>query len=91
MAGNLWSSFLAIDCAVKSVGCFSAPIGGLTDPALLFKYMKDLKLNVLVGLPSIILSLAEYAIRTKVRLKVDKIFYAGEHVAGPNSSRRLLV
>lgn len=81
VAGHLWSSFLAVDRALNKIGVTNLPIGGHLERDEIVKYLLAFRPNALFGLPSTITSLLNYCIERKITLQIDKIFYAGEHVA----------
>lgn len=82
VAGNLWSSFLAVSGSLREVGVTHLPIGGTSEPGAALEVVRRFKANVLIGLPSTLLELARHAEETGARgLKVEKIFYGGEHVS----------
>jgi len=81
VAGNLWSSFMAISGAARALSVTHLPVAGTADPALALDALKRFKANVLIGLPSTLLDLARFAASRGERLRVDKIFYAGEHAS----------
>lgn len=81
VAGNLWSSFLAISGAARALSVTHLPVAGTADPALALDAMKRFKADVLIGLPSTLLDLARFAASRGERLRVKKIFYAGEHAS----------
>ncbi len=74
MAGNMWSSFNAIQKALEYCQVIQYPIGGLVQADDFKKYISEFKINIIFGLPSLLIELAN---STK-GLKIDKIFYAGE-------------
>ncbi len=80
VAGNLWSSFLAVDQALKHCGARILPIGGNADPDLILKYLADFKPQFVVGLPSLLISLLHRASELGIELEVPQICYAGEHL-----------
>jgi len=79
IAGNLWTSFLVVNQAIKNIGCTNLPVGGNTRIEDMAQYILRFKPNVLIGLPSIIIHLAEYFHENKLRSSVRKILYGGEH------------
>jgi phenylacetate-coenzyme A ligase PaaK-like adenylate-forming protein len=87
VAGNLWSSFLAIDRALAECGACMLPIGGNADPDLILKYLSDFKPRFVIGLPSLLVSLVHHANARGIELEVPQICYAGEHL---NSQARKL-
>lgn len=79
VAGNLWSSFMAVSEAARQLGVTLLPVAGTSDPAFTLAALKRFKADALIGLPSTILDLAG---RPEARgLKVKKIFYGGEHAS----------
>jgi phenylacetate-CoA ligase len=74
MAGNMWSSFNAIQKALEFCQVIQYPIGGLVQAEDFKKYISEFKINIIFGLPSLLIELANL---TK-GLQIDKIFYAGE-------------
>lgn len=72
MAANLWSSFNAIHQALAYCNVMQFPIGGQCAEAL--KYLEQFKVNVVFGVPSLLVNMA---LESK-GLKINKIFYAGE-------------
>jgi phenylacetate-CoA ligase len=87
VAGNLWSSFLAVDRALAHCGARVLPIGGNADPDLVLKYLAEFKPQLVIGLPSLLVSLVNHAVARGVQLEVPQICYAGEHL---NSQARKL-
>jgi len=79
IAGNLWTSFLVVNQALKNIGCINLPIGGNTRIEDMAQYILKFKPNAIVGLPSIIISLAEYFHQHKLKSSIRKILYGGEH------------
>ncbi|MHB2016492.1 MAG: acyl-CoA reductase [Candidatus Xenobia bacterium] len=80
MAGNLWTSFLVANEALEKIGCVTLPIAGNADVDLILRYMQLFQPTALIGLPSIIIQVAEEIERRGLGLKVSKILYGGEHL-----------
>lgn len=79
VAGNLWSSFVAVSRALRHLPVVQLPIGGTTAPADALDALVRFRATAAIGLPSTLLELARLAREKKVRgLAVRKIFYAGE-------------
>ncbi len=74
MAGNMWSSFNAIQKSLEFCQVIQYPIGGLVQAEDFKRYINEFNINIIFGLPSLLVELAN---STK-GLKIDKIFYAGE-------------
>lgn len=81
MAGNLWASFLIVNKVLEDIGCITLPIGGGADTDLILKYIKLFKPNVWLGIPSVIIQLAQEVEKKKLNIEIEKIFYAGEHLS----------
>ncbi len=80
IAGNLWTSFNVAGRALENLGCLHLPVGGASDMENMLKYLQLFKVNALVGLPSIIIKLAEEIRRRGLDLRIEKILYGGEHL-----------
>jgi phenylacetate-coenzyme A ligase PaaK-like adenylate-forming protein len=78
VAGNLWSSFLAVEKALEKIGAIQLPIGGLCPSENILTYLKKFKPDVVMGIPSLLVMNAEQALGIGVDLKIKKVFYAGE-------------
>lgn len=80
IAGNLWTSFNVVGRALENLGCLNLPVGGASDFDNIIKYLSIFKVNAVVGLPSIIIKLAEEVQKRKIDLRIEKILYGGEHL-----------
>jgi phenylacetate-coenzyme A ligase PaaK-like adenylate-forming protein len=78
VAGNLWSSFLAVEKALEKIGAIQLPIGGLCPSENILQYLKKFQPEVIMGIPSLLVMNAEQALGLDIQLKVKKVFYAGE-------------
>lgn len=74
MAGNMWSSFSVIQYALEQCHVVQLPIGGSVSANDFSHYAADFNIDVIFGLPSLIVSLANEC----PNLKIKQIFYAGE-------------
>lgn len=82
IAGQLWSSFVAVHDALSRVDCLNLPIGGHSGLPALVEYLRTFRVNVIIGLPSMILELAHHVQEHRVDdLRIEKVFYGGEHVS----------
>ncbi|MCD4782926.1 MAG: AMP-binding protein [Candidatus Eremiobacteraeota bacterium] len=81
MAGFLWTSFIVVNDALEKIGCVSLPIAGNAEINLILRYMELFKPNAVVGLPSMIIQLAEEIERRGLDIKIEKILYGGEHLS----------
>ena len=79
MAGYLWTSFIVVNHALEKIGCVSLPISGNADLDLIIHYITIFRPNVVVGLPSMIIQLAEEIERRELNITIEKILYGGEH------------
>ena len=78
VAGNLWSSFLAVEKALEKIGAIQLPIGGLCPSENIISYLNKFKPDVVMGIPSLLVMNAEQALGLGLDLKIPKVFYAGE-------------
>lgn len=83
IAGNLWTSFNVAGRALENLGCLHLPIGGNTDFANMIAYIQAFQVTALVGLPSIIVKLAEEIERRAIKVHIPKVLYGGEHLRPP--------
>lgn len=74
MAGNMWSSFNAVQDALKECQTIQFPIGGLVEAKDFQFLVEKFKISILFGLPGMLIKLAN---QTR-GLQISKIFYAGE-------------
>lgn len=82
MAGNLWSSFSAVQQALDHAKVMQFPLGGLASIDEMANLIKLFDINVIFGLPSTIINL----LNAYPCLKIEKVFYAGEML---NQSARI--
>ena len=86
VAGNLWSSFMAVEKALAKIGAIQLPIGGLSSQENTAMYLARFKPDVVMGIPSLIISLAEFMQEKSMDLVVPQVFYAGEALSGLRQS-----
>lgn len=79
MAGFMWTSFIVVNSALEKIGCVSLPIAGNSELDLILHYMKLFRPTAVVGLPSMIIRLAEEIQKRSLDLTIEKILYGGEH------------
>ncbi|NLI80001.1 MAG: AMP-binding protein [Candidatus Riflebacteria bacterium] len=80
IAGFLWTSFNVAGRALENIGCLNLPIGGATDFPQMLKYLEIFHATAIVGLPSIIVKLAEEVQARQSPVRIRKILYGGEHM-----------
>ncbi|MEI7530178.1 MAG: acyl-CoA reductase, partial [Elusimicrobiota bacterium] len=82
IAGNLWSSWLSVEKAIAYTKAISVPVGSNLPLESIVGYLEDFKVTAVIGLPSFLVKLAEFAKanKGKYKLSVNKIFYGGEYV-----------
>jgi len=85
VAGNLWSSFIAMDRALEKLGAIILPIGGLCPEENILTYLSKFNPDVVMGIPSLLIKNAELSEKNKINLRISKLFYAGE---GLSKNRR---
>ncbi|MDQ7822821.1 MAG: acyl-CoA reductase [Candidatus Eremiobacteraeota bacterium] len=81
MAGNLWTSFLAANGALEKIGSVTLPIAGNADLELIISYLDLFRPTALIGLPSVIIQLAEALEKRSRPLELKTILYGGEHLS----------
>lgn len=79
-AGELYASFLFIEksleyCPSKSM---TFPIGGATDLSEVISLVRSYNINVLAGVPTTFVRLAQSLVEKNQTLKIDKVLYGGE-------------
>ncbi len=80
-AGNLWSSFLAVDKALALCGAIQLPIGALGEVSTIISYLKRFQPQAVFGLPSLLVNYANYCQSQNITLTIPHVFYAGEHIS----------
>lgn len=81
MAGNLWTSFIVANEALAKVGCVTLPIAGNAEIDLIMRYLQLFHPTALLGLPSIIIQIAETVqARGLDDIRVKTVLYGGEHL-----------
>lgn len=80
-AGNLWSSFLAVDRALSLCQAVQLPIGALGEVETIVSYLKRFKPHAVFGLPSMLVGYANFCKAQKIDIEVPQVFYAGEHLS----------
>ena len=82
IAGNLWSSWLSVEKAIAYTKAISVPVGSNLPLNSIVEYLEDFKVTAVIGLPSFLAKLAEFAKanRARYKLNIKKIFYGGEYV-----------
>ncbi len=78
VAGNLWSSFMAVEKALEKIGAVQLPIGGMCSQENIALYLRKFRPDVVMGIPSMLVLNAEHAEASGEELTVRKVFYAGE-------------
>lgn len=80
VSGNLWSSALSVEKAISYTKAVSVPIGSSLPVEKIVEYLKEFNVNVIVGLPSFLVKVAQYVKSKDIKLKIKKIFYGGEYI-----------
>lgn len=83
VAGNLWSSFMAVEKALEKIGVIQLPIGGMCSEENIGLYLAKFKPDVVMGIPSMLVKNAEYLDGKGKELTVPMVFYAGEALSEP--------
>ncbi len=80
-AGNLWASFVSFNQALEHTGCQILPIAGNQPIENIISYLSLFKANTIITIPSVILSIAEYVEKNKIKdIKIKKAITGGEHL-----------
>ncbi len=79
VAGNMWSSFLAIEKALTALDVIQLPIGGTAEPELILYYLGAFSPRAVFGIPTQLVSLARLSREKNIPLHIPLLFYAGEH------------
>ncbi len=83
VAGNLWSSFMAVEKALEKIGVIQLPIGGMCSEENIAMYLSRFQPDVVMGIPSMLVKNAEYMDNKGKEIKVPMVFYAGEALSEP--------
>ncbi len=91
--GELYASFIFIMKCIEEAptGALQFPISGSTKPEDIVKTVDEFEINVLAGLPTTIMNVAEYYAENRSnygQLKVEKILFGGESMY-PDQRHRL--
>jgi phenylacetate-coenzyme A ligase PaaK-like adenylate-forming protein len=78
VAGNLWSSFLCVEKALEKIGAIQLPIGGMCALENIASYLKKFSPDVVMGIPSMLVMVAEFMAKQELNIQVPKVFFAGE-------------
>lgn len=78
VAGNLWSSFMAVEKALEKIGAIQLSIGGMCSPENILLYLKKFRPDAVMGIPSMLVMNAEYMVSKNEFLSIPLVFYAGE-------------
>jgi phenylacetate-coenzyme A ligase PaaK-like adenylate-forming protein len=82
MAGNMWTSFIVANEALEKIGCVTLPIAGNADIDLIMRYIRIFRPDALIGLPNILLKIAEMVEKERPgEIVIQKILYGGEHMS----------
>ncbi len=78
VAGNLWSSFMAVEKALEKIGVIQLPIGGMCAEENISMYLEKFRPDVVMGIPSMLVKTAEYMNVKGKDVTIPMVFYAGE-------------
>lgn len=84
--GDMYASFLFIGDSLSWIPASEKritryPIGGSTDPKSIFKTILEFDINVLVGVPTSIMTLMDYYVKHQheySKVRIDKVLFGGE-------------
>ncbi len=83
VAGNLWSSFMAVERALEKIGTIQLPIGGMCSEENIAMYLAKFQPDVVMGIPSMLVKNAETMEEKGKSIHVPMVFYAGEALSEP--------
>lgn len=91
--GELYASFIFIMKCVElaPVGALQFPISGSTKPEIILRTMQEFEINLLAGLPTTLMNVAEFYAEHKAdypSIGVNKIMFGGESMY-PDQRKRL--
>lgn len=79
--GSLYMTFIHINNMLQRYGCTSLAFSHVSEPAFFKTVAERFGVNVLAGVSSIILNmLREVAAQGETTLKIERIYYGGEHM-----------
>ncbi|MCT4643054.1 MAG: hypothetical protein N4A33_12255 [Bacteriovoracaceae bacterium] len=78
VAGNMWSSFIAIQKAIEFTNASQLPIGGNSSISHIVDLLCTFKPSVLFVMPSTLIRIYEYVKEHSIELTFETIFYAAE-------------
>jgi phenylacetate-coenzyme A ligase PaaK-like adenylate-forming protein len=78
VAGNMWSSFIAVEKALEKIGVIQLPIGGMCSEDNISMYLAKFRPDVVMGIPSMLVKNAEYMDNKGKDINVPMVLYAGE-------------
>ncbi|MBS5824156.1 MAG: aldehyde dehydrogenase family protein [Clostridium argentinense] len=79
--GALWTAFPAVNGGLEEVGCKILSLTANQPESESIEYLKKFKPNVIISLPGNIILLAQEVEKLNEDIKLEKIFYAGEHMS----------
>lgn len=83
VAGNLWSSFMAVEKALEKIGVIQLPIGGMCAEENISLYLERFRPDVVMGIPSMLVKNAEFMDTKGKDISIPMVFYAGEALSEP--------
>ena len=92
--GELYASFIFIMKCVElaPIGALHFPISGSTKPEIILRTMQEFEINLLAGLPTTLMNVAEFYAERKdeyPNVEVNKIMFGGESMY-PDQRQRLM-
>ena len=78
-SGSLYGGFLSIFSVLEQLGAVQFPMAAQPDLAMVADAIVKNKVNVLLGMPSYVVSLFEQQKENLKEANIEKIFYGGEH------------
>jgi phenylacetate-coenzyme A ligase PaaK-like adenylate-forming protein len=78
-SGSLYGGFLSIFSVLEELQAVQFPMAAQTDLAMVAEAIVKNKVNVLLGMPSYLVQLFEQQKDALLGVKIEKLFYGGEH------------
>jgi phenylacetate-CoA ligase len=80
-SGAFWTAFLATNGGLEQTGCCILSMGGNQSEKDSIAYLQRFRPNVMMGVPSSLLLMAQEAERMGEDVSIERIGYAGEHLS----------
>ena len=79
-AGDLWAGMIVFNKVLEKVGVTILPVGNSSNFEHIIKNIDFFKVTAILGIPTQIISLANYIQQQKLKIAIPKIVTGGEHL-----------